>query len=381
MISREGMHESPFHISARLDLTTSQKWIIKAIGIVVGLVICALVCAIINPGTFFSFFGELFVGCFSSVRKVLNLFEEMAVLLLISVALAPAFKMKFWNIGAEGQVLMGALGCTFVMFKIAPELGNGFGNVISIILELSFAVLFGVIWAAIPAIFKAFFGTNETLFTLMMNYIAKGIVVLMISIWIKSGSGIIPALQYGRLPTFGGYKYILNIIIVAILVVALSLYLLYSKHGYEISVIGGSVNTARYVGINVKKVTIRTMILCGALCGVAGFLITAGGNYSVSDTSAGGRGFTAILICWLSNFDPLEMTLTSFLVSFITNGSKQAESTFHSSGSFVDIMIGVFFFVIIASTFFMSYRVKFIENFKKWLKKVFSKKEKKEVVE
>lgn len=368
MNSVQNINEKFIHVSRRMDIPTWKKWLIKVIGIVVGLLACALACSIINPGTFFAFFGKLVSGCFSTTRKIINLFEEMAILLLISFALTPAFKMKFWNIGAEGQVLMGALACTFVMKFIAPSVDNAF----ALIIELAMSIAFGIIWAAIPAIFKALFGTNETLFTLMMNYIAKGIILLMISIWVKTGSGVLEAISSGRLPNIGGYKYIINIIVVAIVAVVLSIYLSKSKHGYEISVIGGSVNTARYVGIDVKKVTIRTLILSGALCGLAGFLITAGGNYSINTDSAGGRGFTAILICWLANFNPLEMTLSSFLVAFISNGSKEAETAFNSGGSFVNILVGAFFFAIIAISFFSNYSIKFNFN-------VFKKKSNKEV--
>jgi len=359
--------EKPIRVIRRLDISKKETVLIKGLGILVGLILCALVCSIINPGTFFKFFKTLFVGCFSTPRKILNLLEETAILLIVSIALTPAFKMKFWNIGGEGQILIGALACTYAMKFIAPTTGDFIG----LLVELLLAVVCGIIWAAIPAIFKALFGTNETLFTLMMNYIAKGIVVLMISIWVKSGSGVLPALSSGRLPTFGGYKYIINIIVVAIVTVIMAIYLSKSKHGYEISVIGGSVNTARYVGINVEKVTIRTMIISGALCGLAGFLITAGANYSVAASSAGGRGFTAILICWLANFNPIEMTITSFLVAFITYGSNEASTQFKSAGSFVDIMIGVFFFTIIAFSFFTNYKIKL--NF---LKKEIAKEDK-----
>lgn len=343
-------------VSARLDLTKGQKWLIKLFGILAGLILCALVCTIINPGTFFAYFQKVIQGCFTTPRKILSLLEETAVLFLIALALAPAFKMKFWNIGAEGQVLMGALGCVIIMKFLGPTF-RGF-DFATIVLELIVSILFGVAWGLIPAVFKAYFGANETLFTLMMNYIAKGIILLLTAIWYPKGSGIMPSFDDGILPMIGSYDYIINIIVIALVAIAVSLYLLYSKHGYEISVIGGSENTARYVGINVKLVTIRTMILSGALCGLVGFLITSGANHSVNELSAGGRGFTAILICWLSNFDPLEMLATSFVVALINNGSKYACDQFHSAGPFENIVIGIFFFTIIASTFFLSYKVK-----------------------
>ena len=346
--------EPLLRITRNMDLNNKHVWLIRIGGILAGFLICALMSTILAPGTFFDFFKQLGVGSFGTPNRIFSFLEEMALLLIISLALAPAFRMKFWNIGAEGQVLAGCLCCYMIMRFAGPVVPSG----LLWILMIACSVGGGVLWAAIPAIFKAFFNTNETLFTLMMNYLAKGLILYFISVWEPGGTGVCPPSPYGNIAQVGGYDYIINIIIVALVTVIMFVYLKYTKHGYEIDVVGGSVNTARYIGINVKKVVIRTMILSGAVCGLAGLLITAGATHTINGEVAGGRGFTAVLIAWLGNLNPFEMALNSGLVAFITKGANEACSHYFQNGSnYSDIMVGVFFFSIIASTFFTKYKI------------------------
>ena len=350
-------------IQRNLNITPKRTWLIKILGILASLIICAIVSTILVPGSFFDFFGKLGFGTFGSATRFVAFLEEVAILLIISLALTPAFRMKFWNIGAEGQVLAGSLVC-FIIMKFVGDANPNFPEAILWILMLGGSILGGVLCAVIPAIFKAFFNTNETLFTLMMNYIIMGLIVYLISVWYPSGSGSVDPVASGNLPAFnfGGtnYDYIINIIVVAVVTALVFVYMKYTKHGYEIDVVGGSQNTARYVGINVRKVIIRTMVLSGGICGLAGFLLTAGATHSIGSAVVGGRGFTAVLICWLSNLNPLEMILSSSLVAFITKGSNEACSVYFTNGSnYADIMVGIFFFVVIASTFFSKYDMSF----------------------
>ena len=263
--------------------------------------------------------------------------------------------MKFWNIGAEGQVLMGCLGSVVCI----QYLGGRINNSLLILIMFAVSVLFSVAWAVIPAIFKAKWRTNETLFTLMMNYVAMQLVAVCIYEWVPSGSAVLGSLPYGHFPKIGGYNYIFNIIIVAVLVILMFVYFRFSKHGYELSVVGESENTAKYVGINVKKVIIRTMVLCGVVCGLAGLLIVAGTDHSVSTTTVGGRGFTAILVAWLGKFSPFAMCFTTLLYTFIDMGGSRVASAFGISDYLSDIITGIFFFFVIACEFFINYKVKF----------------------
>ena len=161
----------------------------------------------------------------------------------------------------------------------------------------------------------------------------------------------------GWLPTIGDNSYLLNIIIVALIVVILFVYLRYSKHGYEISVVGESENTARYIGINVKRVIIRTMAFSGAICGVAGLLLVGGTHHTIATTTADGRGFTAIMVSWLAKFNPIYMILTSFLLVFLERGAGEIATVFKLNESFSDIISGIILFFIIGSEFFINYRI------------------------
>ena len=308
----------------------------------------------------------MFEGTLYSPNTILSTLWNAALLLLIAVAITPAFKMKFWNIGAEGQVLMGALGAAIVMKFIAPAIPN----FLALVLMLLFALVFGAVWAFIPAVFKSIFNTNETLFTLMMNYLAIGFVAAFSLKFKATGStalGILNADTHaGWIPEIFGYKYIICIVIIALVVVAVTIYLKYSKHGYEISVLNGSVRTAEYVGINVKWVTMRTLILSGLICGLAGFLIVSGASHTVSETTVGGRGFTAVMVSWLGHFNPLEMILYAFLNSLITTGSSNAAGNLGYSGEVASVLSGLFFLLILTSEFFTNFTVRF--NFKRKVK-------------
>jgi simple sugar transport system permease protein len=225
-------------------------------------------------------------------------------------------------------------------------------------------VLAGAIWAGIPAFFKARFNTNETLFTLMMNYVATQLVAFFVILWeVPKGAGQIGIInqnsQVGWLPQIGSSKYLLNIIVVAVITVAMFIYLRYSKHGYEISVVGESERTARYIGIKVENVILRTMLLSGAICGIAGLLLVGGTDHTITTSIAGGRGFTAVMVSWLAKFNPITMVLTSFLLVLLDRGAGEISTNFGLNKSFSDILTGIILFFIIGSEFFIQYKINF----------------------
>ena len=347
------------HLTRLPDPKARHYWISKLVSVVVALLICALITNAMEPGSFGKFFVYLNTGIFSSKLQILRLFQDTAILLLIALALTPAFKMKFWNIGAEGQVLIGALGATIVMKFMAGSMPNA----LLIFVCLAFALVFSIVWAVIPAIFKAFFNTNETLFTLMMNYLATGLVAYFVFVWVPNGSAVLgivnPDTEAGWLPKLFGQDYLINIIVVALITVFIFVYLKFSKHGYELTVVGESQNTARYVGINVKKTIIRTLILSGAVCGLTGFLLVNGTSHTLNADLVGGRGFTGILVAWLGHFNPLEMIFTAFLVAYVTLGGSYAGDVLKFGYAYSKVLIGIFFFVFIASEFLLTYKMNF----------------------
>ena len=165
--------------------------------------------------------------------------------------------------------------------------------------------------------------------------------------------------QAGWLPTIGNQKYLLAILVVAILTGLMYIYLNYSKHGYEIAVVGESQNTARYAGIRLSKVFIRTMAISGAICGLAGFIAVAGASHTISTSTAGGRGFTAIIVAWLAQFNTFGMVLISFLLVFLQKGAIQIASQFKLNDFASNVITGIILFCIIGSEFFIQYKLIF----------------------
>lgn len=349
------IREPLLHISKRDTIPLWKSWLIRLVAILAAFLVCGIVTFILVGRNPLDMYVSMFKGSFGTSRKIWKLIKDMAILLCISLALTPAFRMKFWNIGAEGQVLVGCLATTACMYY----LGGHMPEWVVILCMLATALLAGAIWGVIPALFKAKWNTNETLFTLMMNYVATYLVAYFLLTWTPDGSSTLGRLTHGSLPVLFGNEYLLIILVVAVLTVAMYIYLNYSKHGYEISVVGESEKTARYIGISVPKVIIRTMIVSGAVCGLAGFLIVGGLDKTITTESAGGQGFTAIMVSWLAKFNPLVMVLTSFLLIFLDQGAAQVAQDFDISNAFPSIITGIILFFIIACEFFIHYKIVF----------------------
>lgn len=343
----------------------------RAIAIVAALVTCGVITIFVTGDNPFSIYATMFEGNFGTSNITWVTFQNVAMLLCISLAVTPAFRMKFWNIGAEGQVLIGGLATAICMFT----LGGKIPDYLLIPIMIIASIVAGAVWGLIPAVFKANWNTNETLFTLMLNYVAIQLIEFFLKIADKSGSNTVgpDLLSHGWLPPLFGQQYLLNIVIVAVLTVICYIYLNYSKHGYEISVVGESENTAKYVGINVKKVVIRTMIISGAICGLAGLLLVGGTSHSIDANIADGRGFTAIMVSWLAKFNPFMMILTTFLLVFLGRGAEAVSTRFGLNQAFSEILTGIILFFIIGCEFFIYYKLTF--NFKKKSNKNKSEKE------
>ena len=354
--NRKALHEPLIRIVKRDGISFRKKALIRAASIVLALVADALFIYFVTGLNPLSVYAVMFNGTFSTTMRFMWAMRDLASLLLIGIALAPAFKMRFWNVGAEGQVLMGALATAAVMVYYGGRLPNWLLYVMMLIASL-FA---GALWGFIPAWFKAHFSTNETLFTLMMNYVAIQIVACCVNIWRGQASGLGKLnmkSKAGWFPQIGGHRFMINLIVVVVLMFAMYAYLRYSKHGYEIAVVGESENTARYAGINVSKVIIRTMIISGALCGLTGFLIVGGRDQTISTNTAGGDGFTAIIVAWLSKFNTFYMALISFLLIFLRKGAAEIASAYNLNDFASDIIAGIILFCILGSEFFINYRV------------------------
>ena len=352
--------EPLIHLSKREDMPSGKRWLVRIAAIFLSLVVCAGFIFMIIKMNPVEVYEGIVEGAVGTSRRFWVTARDALTLLCVAVAVTPAFKMKFWNIGAEGQILMGGTAAAAMMIYFGEKMPNW------LLLVVIFVVsgLAGLIWGVIPAIFKAYFNTNETLFTLMLNYVAMQIVTFCIVFWENpSGSntvGIInAATKGGWFPTIFGNAYTLNVIIVLAITLLVYIYMKYSKQGYEISVVGESQNTARYAGIDVKKVIIRTMMISGAICGIAGAVIVSGASHTISTSTAGGRGFTAIIVAWMSKFNPLAMILVSGFLVFMQQGSIQVASQFGLNENASDIITGILLFFLIGCEFFINYKLEF----------------------
>ena len=354
--------EPPFHVVKRDDMLWWQAWLIRIATIIIGFILIGFLSMAVTGQSFGDIYNIMFSGVFGRLFEgrttmLWKYLQEIAILLCLALALTPAFKMKFWNCGAEGQALMGGLASIICMIELGDKLP--YPVLIAVIAVTS--VLAGAIWGVIPAMFKAWFNTNETLFTLMMNYIATQIIAYYV--YLKGGgSNVINPVSAGNFPTVGNNEYFVNIVIVAVITVVMYIYLKYSKQGYEISVVGESQNTARYIGINVKKVIIRTMLISGALCGVTGMLLVAGKDHSININSVGGQGFTAILMSWLGQFNPFIMVIMTAIVVFLRIGVAKVADTSLLNSSFSEIIVGIVILMLVGCEFFIHYSIKFRHN-------------------
>ena len=348
---------SLFHISKRDTLPLPKALLIRGGILVLALVFCGLITTLLTGQDPIAVYRTILKGAFGSPRRIGVTFRNVAVLLGISLAVTPAFKMRFWNIGAEGQTLIGCLATTTCMIL----LGGKVPHALLIVISLAAALLAGAIWGFLPAFFKAKWNTNETLFTLMMNYIAMQLASYFIIVWeVPKGAGKIGIINQdtraGWLPEVGN-SYLLPILIVGLMTVLMYVYLQYSKHGYEIAVVGESQRTASYAGIKVERVIIRTMVLSGAVCGLMGLLLVGSTNHTLSTTIVDGRGFTAVMVSWLAKFNPIAMIFTSLLLVALDRGASEISSVFGLNHSFSDILTGIILFFIIGCEFFINYQV------------------------
>ena len=357
--------QSLFHISKRDTLPLSKALLIRGGILLLALVFCGLITTILTGKNPIDVYATILSGAFGTSRRIGVTFRNVAVLLGLSLAVTPAFKMRFWNIGAEGQTMIGCLATTTCMIL----LGDKVSTPVLIVISLAASIVAGAIWGFLPAFFKAKWNTNETLFTLMMNYVAMQLASYFIIIWeVPKGAGKIGIINQdshaGWLPTVGN-EYLLPILIVALMTGFMFIYLQYSKHGYEIAVVGESQRTASYAGIKVDRVIIRTMILSGSLCAMMGFLMTSGIDHTLTTTIVDSRGFTAVMVSWMSKFNPFITIAASLLLVTMDRGASEVSSTLGLNHSFADILTGIILFFIIATEFFITYKVTLRKSSKK----------------
>lgn len=315
----------------------------------------------------FDYYYQMFtmgmVGNPIAYKTVMNYLKEFVPLVLTSVALSLAFKMKFWNIGGEGQFIMGAIAAAVVAFRMGPHTPMA----VTLIVMCIAAMLVAGVYGLIAALLKIKFGTNETLMTLMLNYIALYVLYYIgetkadWNFFLRPDSNRPVFANFSELAafpsiSFGDFK--LNVCVIFALVIGLVMfvYLKYTKHGYEINVVGDSPNTAKYAGMKVRWIIIRTVFLSAALIGLAAaFKVGTAGVLSTSITDD--VGWTGIIVAWLSALSTPVIFVVSALISVLQFGSVQANALFSAvDSSFANMLQGVILFLVLAVDFFIRFR-------------------------
>ena len=350
------MHEvkTPLIRLAKRDAMPAwQVWCIRGSSFIAAILLGALIFLVLGNNPIYAY-GTILSGSLGKSTAIRQTVKIAIPLLGTALAIAPCFKMRFWNIGAEGQITACAVAASYFALFWADRLP---GPALILVMAAAGAVA-GGIWALVPAFFKAKWGTNETLFTLMMNYIIIGVVR-----WLQGGpwegrpgSQIIPQFDSKAvLPKVLGVH--CGWIIVLVLTVVMFIYMKYTKQGYEIAVIGESENTARYAGMNVGAIIMRTMFLSGAISGLVGFIVASGANNTLYDGVAAGVGFTAITVAWLAQLNPFAMIGISALLAVLEKGADTLQTRMNVPASISDIITGIFLFCMLGCEFFINYRL------------------------
>ena len=329
--------------------------LIRILSVAVALALSGLMMAAMghNP---LAAYAAIIKGSFGSAYGLANTITVAIPLLIVALGLSVSFAMRFWNIGGEGQLIVGAIFATYVAHQL-PETTSPLVYQLTMLLA---AMLGGALYALIPGLFRAYSGTNETLFTLMLNYVAiKVAVLLRLVLWKDPEAKGFPHIksipEAAQLPKVFGIQ--AGWIIALLATVLVYVFLKYTKRGYETRVVGESERTAHYAGINVRKVLVSGVLLSGALVGLAGFVKLSGTSYMLSESIGGGSGFSAVIVAWLAQLHAPMMVVIALLFAAMEQGAMGMELSLGIPVSVADVIKGLVLFTALASEFFINYRI------------------------
>ena len=357
-----------FHVVKRDNCPLWKKCGIYLAAVALALVLGAvlLVSLGVDPIAYYTrMFTMGTIGNKIAYKVWINYLKEFVPLALVSVALSLAFKMRFWNIGGEGQFILGAIAAAFVAFKAGPALPGAVTLVLMCLAAMVVAGLYGLFVAAL----KVKFGTNETLMTLMLNYVALYVLMFLgetkadWNFFLDPESARPVFASFAKIVSFPGIpmggKFTLNIcvLLTALIGILVFIYLRFTKHGYEISVVGDSASTARYAGMKVNRIVLRTVFLSAALIGLAAaFKVGTAGILSTAITDD--VGWTGIIVAWLSQLNTAVIFVVSTLICVLHYGSTVAAATFSQvDSSFANMLQGVILFLVLAADFYTRFKI------------------------
>ena len=356
--------EPLLRIAKRDALPLWKNWAIRLAAVVLALLVCAVVVYATVKLSPLKVYAAMWSGAFGTVRRSWVTVRDSMLLLCVGIGLAPAFKMRFWNIGGKGQFIVGAIVAAVVAFKAGAVLPGAVTLLLMCLAAMAAAGAYGAIAAAL----KVRFGTNETLLTLMLNYIALYALIFLGETkaewnFLLNPESVRPTFgSFASLASFPGIsigKFNLNVCVILTFVIGVLvfIYLKYTKHGYEIAVVGDSVGTARYAGIKVNRVVLRTVFLSACLIGLAAaFKVGTAGILSTAITDD--VGWTGVIVAWLAKLNTVGIFLVSALIGVLDYGSTVAASSFSAvDSSFANMLQGVILFTVLTADFLIRFRV------------------------
>ncbi|MBC8063012.1 MAG: ABC transporter permease [Clostridiaceae bacterium] len=338
----------------RDEISKSKSITIKILAVILALLVSSIFIIFMKKNPI-DVYLSMFKGAFGSPYSIRETIKLAIPLCITALGVAVAFKMQFWNIGAEGQIMMGAFTASLLALKFAA-----LPRPLLLLLMIIAGIIGGSLWALVPAIFKSKWGTNETIVTLMMNYIAiKWVTYLQYGplkdTKAKGFAKIANFTENATLPEI--FKVHIGWIFALILVAFIYIFMKYTKKGYEIAVLGESEKTALYSGVNIKKTIIISILLSGGLCGLVGMIQVSGISGTLSANVSGGVGFTAIIVAWLGSLSAPIILVVSILFAGLKQGGSFIQSSFGIPDSAALIIQAMILFFVLGSEFFVKFKI------------------------
>jgi ABC-type uncharacterized transport system permease subunit len=359
----------PFALRVEPWLVDPPKWyplFISLIAIVAALVVGGILLAL-SGGNPIQSYVHIARASFGSLGVLSDTIVKATPLILVGLACTIAFRMKLWNIGAEGQLFMGALGASAVV--LTPILPAETSPWIFIPVMIAAGVIAGAVWGFVPGFLKARWGINEIITTLMMNYIALALVNFFIfAVWSEGGFQMSPTFPTNAwLPRLSDYAEQIPILrgltthlglLIGLGSAVLVWFILYrSRWGYEIRLIGDNKEAARYAGINITRNIILVMMVSGGLAGLAGVSEITGVVHRLQASFSPGYGFTGIIIAWLAKLNPFAVVVVSVLFGALILAGREIQPS-----GIPKMIQGIILVCLIASDFLLRYRVRIVRK-------------------
>lgn len=359
----------PFTVKVEPRLTETPKWlpvVVSLLAVVVALLIGALVLALVGSDPWKSY-ASIGKSAFGSWGVFSDTMVKAIPLMLVGLACSLAFRMRIWNIGAEGQFFIGAFAASAIV--LIPVLPSDTPRWLFILATALAGMVGGALWGFVPGWLKARFNVNEVISTLMMNYIAVAWNNFFIfAVWSEGGfqmskmfpkNAWLPRLadMAKEIPFFRGMTTHLGLLFAVIAAVVIWIILYRSKWGYEIRLIGDNPRAAQYAGIPIKRNIVLVMMLSGALAGLAGMSEITGVVHRLQGSISPGYGFTGIIIAWLAKLNPFVVLIVSILFGGLILAGREIQPS-----GIPKLIQGVILVCLIASDFLLRYRVRIVRQ-------------------